>query len=121
MDCVDQNGVAGTRVVLLFARGVGAAFEETLVVILVVGFVETSREAKVGELDVAIFINEDVVGFDITDKENKLLEPKIVEGLLCLPMDEPQFVDSFNRTDALRHIEPRDVLREDLILDQHRH
>lgn len=79
MDCVDHDRVAGTRVVLLFAGGIGAAFEETLVIVLVVRLVKTGREAEVGELDVAIFIDEDVVGFDITDEENKLPGPKTVE------------------------------------------
>lgn len=80
MDCVDHHRVASTRVVLLLAGGVGAAFEETLVVVLVVCFVESGREAEVGELDVTIFIDEDVVGFDIADEENKLPELKTVEG-----------------------------------------
>lgn len=84
MDCVDHHRVASTRVVLLLAGSVGAAFEETLIVVLVVCLVEAGREAEVGELDVTIFIDEDVVGFDITDEENKLSEPKTTEGSLVL-------------------------------------
>lgn len=75
VDCVDHDRVAGTRVVLLFAGGIGAAFEETLVIVLVVRLVKTGREAEVRELDVAIFIDEDVVGFDITE-DNKFPGPK---------------------------------------------
>lgn len=80
VDCVNHHRVTSTRVVLLLAGGVGAAFEETLVVILVVRLVEAGREAEVGELDVTIFIDKDVVGFDITNEENKLPESKTVEG-----------------------------------------
>lgn len=79
VDCVDHDRVAGTRVVLLFARGIRAAFEETLVIVLVVRLVKTGRETEVGELDVAIFVDEDVIGFDITDEENKLPESNTVE------------------------------------------
>ena len=38
-----------------------------------------------------------------------------------LPMDETQLVNRFDGKDNLRDVEPRDVLREDLILDEHRH
>lgn len=47
VDCVDHHRVAGAGLVGLFGGGVGAAFEEALVVVLVVGFVEAGRETKV--------------------------------------------------------------------------
>lgn len=36
-------------------------------------------------------------------------------------MDETELVDSFNGENNLRHIESCDVLRENLILDEHSH
>lgn len=69
---------------MLFAGGVGAAFEETLVIVLVVGFVKTGRETEVGKLDVAIFIDEDVVGFDITDGDERRESKNSGEGVPLL-------------------------------------
>lgn len=36
-------------------------------------------------------------------------------------MDETQFVNGFNRQDTLRHIKPRNIFSECIILDEHGH
>ena len=46
---------------------VGDTFEEFLVVSTFVFFGETGGEAEIGEFDVAFCIDEDVVGFDVTE------------------------------------------------------
>jgi hypothetical protein len=40
---------------------------------------------------------------------------------LRLPMDETKFVDSFNGKNNLCHVEACNVLRKNLVLDEHRH
>ena len=84
-------------------------------------------------------VEKDVVGFDITT--NTLARPtfNVIRKWQSradnkygryvaremqnanLPMKEAEFMDGFYCHYKLRHIEPRDILRENLILDQHRH
>ena len=42
--------------------------EQLLIVACIVLSMETSREAEIGELDVPCLVNQNVVGFDITEK-----------------------------------------------------
>jgi hypothetical protein len=60
------DGVDGDRVATVVERGGGIlVIEQALVVGRVVLLVEAGREAKVGELDVAVLVNEDIIGFDV--------------------------------------------------------
>src|SRR2546421_9637440 len=59
-------------------------------------------KAEVGELDMASAIQQDIVWLDVS-------------------MQEAELVNSLNRHDNLCHVKPRDILREDLILNQHSH
>lgn len=67
VDSVDHDGVAwpGRGIRGCRRRG-GRVLQQTLVPLLVMRFMKPSRETKVGELDMAIFVNEDIVGLDIT-------------------------------------------------------
>lgn len=61
-----MDGVDGDRVATVVERGGGIlVIEQALVVGRVVLLVEAGREAKVGELDVAVLVNEDIIGFDV--------------------------------------------------------
>ena len=46
---------------------VGGAFEKFLIVSTFMLFGETGGEAEIGKLDVAFSVDEDVVGFDVTE------------------------------------------------------
>lgn len=59
------NLVNGNRVSII-PRLVGLALQELLVVVVVVELVETGRQAKVGELDVAASVKQDIVWLDIS-------------------------------------------------------
>lgn len=94
--------------------------EKTLVVRRVVLFVESGGESKVGQFDVAIFVNKNVIGLYVT----------IVHRLVCvrlrikcksIPMNKAHFVDGLDGEYALCHIETSDVLRKSVVLDQHCH
>ena len=61
--------------------------------------VETSRESKVGELDVTLLVDQDVVRFNIS-------------------VDEAEVVDGLDGKDAFRHVELGHVLGECVVLDQ---
>lgn len=58
--------------------GISAA-EQALVVGRVVLLVEAGREAKVGQLDVAGAVDEDVVGFDVTVGKGSVGSIRVVE------------------------------------------
>ena len=44
--------------------------------------------------------------------------PRVLGGA---PMNKAELVDCFDRKHALGHVEPRDILRESVILDEHGH
>lgn len=46
-------------------------------------------------------------------------DPQIV--VFRSPMNETEVVHSLNRKNALGNVEPRNILREGVVLDQHRH
>ena len=63
-DCqIDLVNVDGVAVV---AGCAGCSFQQLLVVRAFVLLMEASRQAKVGEFDMAFTVEEDVVGFNIT-------------------------------------------------------
>lgn len=64
--------------------------------------VEPSRQTKVAQLDVAFRVDEDVVRLNVA-------------------MNEAQLVNALERQDALGHVEARYVVRECVVLDEHRH
>lgn len=84
VDLVEGDGVAVLLLPLLI-RGI-AAVQELLVVRIGVGFAETGRKTKVGELNMAIPVKQDVVWFDVS-------------------VDVSMAVDFFEGTDDFRHIE----------------
>ena len=66
LDLVEVDAVA-----VVAGAGFGRlAVHELLVVRRIVLFVETSREAEVCQLDVAMLVKQDVVGFDVTCEES---------------------------------------------------
>ena len=65
VDGIHHDRVSRPRRLLLGGRWTGAVFEEPLVVGLVVRLMEARRQAEVREFDVAILVDQDVVGFDI--------------------------------------------------------
>ena len=111
MDGVDRDRVA---VLICRARRGRLAVEQTLVVGRVVLLVEAGGETKVGQLDVAVLVDEDVVGLDVAARSASS-HPHDA------PMDEAELVDRLERQDALGDVEARDVLGERVVLDQHRH
>lgn len=74
----------------------------SLIVFRVVGPAETGAEAEVGEFDVAVTVDEDVVWFDVA-------------------VDEAHLVHALHRARQLRDVEPRQVLFEDAQFYQQRH
>ena len=65
VDLVDGNRVSISRTVAL-------SLEKLLVVVIVVQLVESRRKAKIGQFDVTAAIQEDIVGFDITEYSQHL-------------------------------------------------
>lgn len=106
------------------------ALQELLVVVVVVQLVETSRQAKVSELNMATPIEKDVVRLDIAaEKKGKDVRISFARSLNgnrasaggILPMNEAQLMDRLNGEHNLSNIETRNILGEDFILDQHGH
>lgn len=71
-------------------------------------------------------IKEDVVRFYIAFTCQSLLGT--LNGFntlgvewLCLPMNEPQFVNGFDSQGNLCHVETSNVFRKNLVLDEHSH
>ena len=96
----------------------GRVLQEVLVVCIVVGLLPTGGKAEVSKLDVTTAIEKNVVRFDITSScqsgSGRYMR-------MNSPMEEAKLVDSFDSHDNLCHVEPGDILREDLILDEHGH
>ena len=78
------------------------ALQQLLVVGRRVHAVEARAEAKVRQLEVAVLVDEQVVRLDVA-------------------VDKAGLVDRIDREDGLRHVEPRRVLGERVLLDQQRH
>ena len=78
---------------------------------------ETSGETKIGQLDVAAPVEQNVVWLDIS----VLGQPRLAEETADEPVDEAKLVDRFYRQHALRNVESRHVLGEGVVFDQHRH
>ena len=124
--CVDLRAVADRQIDLVERDGVAIlgfvrlAGQQLLVVRVLVLLMEAGGKAEVGELDMAIPIEENVVRLDVTVKtisqRMKQMEQRSHE-----PVDEAQLVNDLNGKDDLGHVKPGDILGEDLILDQHRH
>jgi hypothetical protein len=76
-------------------------------------FVETGRQTKIGQLDMAKLVNEDIVRFDIT-KISKIRRVPLFNP----PMDKAEIVNRLDGEDALRHIKLCHVFREGIVLDQ---
>ena len=82
----------------------------------------------------AVFVNQDVVRFDIAiiktikgKRESAAIRwttyifPLLFFFFFHSPMDETKVMDGLDRENALCDIEPGHVLREGIVLDQHRH
>lgn len=89
---------SGSLRLSIVARNVAAA-EKTLVIGRVVLLVETGGKAEVREFDVTQRVNEDVIGFNVT-------------------MDETKIMHSLNSQDTFGHVELGDVLRESVVFDE---
>lgn len=81
-------------------------------------FMEASRKSKVGQFDVAIFVNENIVRFNIT-----VYTIRHWAGLLAggVPMNEAELVDCFDGKHAFGHVEACNIFRERVVLDKHGH
>jgi hypothetical protein len=70
---VDLRAIANRQINLVnshrvpVSRSVGFALQQLLIVVVVVQSVEPGRKSKVGQLNMAAAIQEDVVWFDITE------------------------------------------------------
>jgi hypothetical protein len=93
--------------------------QELLIVIIVMQRTEASREAKIGQFDMAAVIQQDIVWLDISGTISATA--KGINKSHRLPMDEAKFMDCLNSQYALSHIETGNILGEDLVLDQHGH
>lgn len=89
VDRVDRVG-RGTGNMTLLVR-----VKQPLVVLRVVSIMEPSRQAEVGEFDMSILINEDIVRFDIT-VNNRYISSLINSQGGDSPMNEAKFVHRFN-------------------------
>ena len=93
-----------------------------MVVTGVVLFVEAGRETEIRQLDVSVLVNEDVVRLNVTaNRASSVYLTTCYPRLPDEPMDEAKFVDGFDSEDTLRDVETGNVLRERVVLDQHRH
>jgi hypothetical protein len=80
--------------------------------------VYTSRQPKVGELEVAVLIYQNIVRFDVPNISS------IQRGLRRqghAPMDKAEIVHGFDGKRALSHVKPGHVFGENIIFHQHRH
>ena len=73
---------------------------------------EGTFETTIGNL------HQDIIWFDISVLRVK---PCLSTGGICLPVNEPKFMNSFNSQDALGHVESGNVLRKCVVLDEHSH
>lgn len=97
--------------------------EQARVVGRVVLLLEACRETEVGELDVALGVNEDVVRLDVSEEkqESRVVSKQTNTRLAAeenAPVDETELVDCLDGKDALGHVELGDVLREGVVLDE---
>jgi hypothetical protein len=90
---------------------------------------EASRESEIRQLDVTVLVDEDVVGLDVAGGAERrgersasiLMESGLREAIMNSPMNEAQLVDCLDSQHTLGHVEPRHVLREGVVLDEHGH
>lgn len=62
MDRVYHHTVSSRRRLRIISR-----VEKLLIVARIVLLVKASRKTEIGQFDVAIFVDEDVIGFDISE------------------------------------------------------
>lgn len=99
VDLVEIDGIA----IVANSTGTGGlGRQQVLVVRRIMLLVETSREAEISKLDVTTTIKQDIVRFDVSVYEAKL-------------------VNRLNGQSKLCHVKARNVFREDFILDEHCH
>ena len=87
-------------------------------------FVEPGRKTEIGQLDMTVLVNQDVVRLDISVAGHGWVDSQCLgsrKPARCLPMDKTEVMHGLNRKNALGDVEPRHVLREGIVLDQHRH
>lgn len=112
MDSIDLHAVArGIPLLILL--------QKPFVIIGICVLVESSRKAKVRQLQVPILVNQDVVWFDITG--SKIRTRWFMASTECLPMYVAEVVNSLDRKNAFCHVESCDIFREDVVLHQHSH
>jgi hypothetical protein len=80
-----------------------------LVVFWIRSFVQPGRETEVGELEMPIPVNKDVVGLDVTMSMNDENRGCQRARWLNRPVDIAKVVDSFNGKDTFGHIKPCNV------------
>lgn len=85
--------------------------------------VEPGGETKVGQLDVTLPVDQDVVGFDVTASVTISLDQsdcfvKRPPAAVHAPMNKAQLVNGLDRQDTLGHVKLGDVFRERVVLDQ---
>jgi hypothetical protein len=100
------------------ARPIGLALEKILIIGVIMQFVKSSREAKVGKFDMSTTIKQDVIGFDVTSRELKGIHKHAWNDL---PVNISCFMNSFDGEHNLGDVKTGYILRKDLILDQHCH
>ena len=91
-----------TLVVLRLHAPLSVVLPLRLVVLRIVSPPESRAEAEIGQLDVSVRSDQDVVGFDVS-------------------VDEPHSMDGLNGTDQLGDVEQREVLGKGAQLDEKAH
>jgi hypothetical protein len=64
-------------------------------------------------------IEQHIIRFDIAIRVSISMLCRL--SCLVLPVNEAEFVHSFNCESKLRHVEPSDIFRKYFILNKHRH
>ena len=75
--------------------------------------VYTSRQPKVGELEVAVLVYQDIIRFDIPTRISQSMPG---EERNDTPVDKAEIVHGFNGERALGHVKPGHVFGENVIL-----
>lgn len=84
---------------------------------------ESSRQTKVAQLDMTVFVYQYVIGLDISVRY-KLMSDYIdytFSIVACLPMHKSHLVYKLNCKNAFGDIKTSYVFREGIVLDQHGH
>jgi len=73
MDGIDRDAVAGGLLLGRWRNDTIRLIEQTLIVARIVLLVEAGGKAEIGELDVTLLVDENVVGLDVTGGRNEIV------------------------------------------------